>query len=216
MYISSDSCQIPNLGFMLEKFLGAKRDGFFVDVGAHDGYSWSNVWGLAEVGWSGLCYEPDITLAANCRRNHAASKHNGVYTIEAAIGAVDGWTDLWIADNDLPTTDIETVNKLLPHHQYRNSGVKVHTLKLDTTLVEWSVPIGFDLLSLDVEGGEWDCLKGLTLERWRPKMAIIEMHRRGSLEPGRGLHNTEIEAYFTNGGYVSVYYDDLNNIFTLR
>lgn len=215
MYIMPNTCQIPSLGNIMEKYLGAKRNGFFVDVGAHDGMSWSNVWGLAEAGWSGLCYEPDTTLAAACIRNHYQNKHHGVYTVQQAVGATDGWLDLWTSCTDLPTTDADTVRKLSANHNYVNSGIRVRSCKLDTSLKEWNAPVGFDVLSVDVEGGEWDVIQGFTLELWRPKMAIIEMHSGIHWEPGRGLHNDDIANYF-KPSYDLVHSDGLNNIYVER
>src|ERR671923_2099072 len=68
-----DSCQIPNLGFLLDFFFGDVAVGTFVEVGAFDGYTYSNTWGLAAAGWRGFYIEPVASHAAQCRRGQFAS-----------------------------------------------------------------------------------------------------------------------------------------------
>ena len=49
-YSLSKSCQIKNLSNIYEKLFGPnKLDGYFVEVGAYDGESFSNTSGLAEL-----------------------------------------------------------------------------------------------------------------------------------------------------------------------
>ena len=55
---SSPSCQIDNISELYEVFLTTKLDGVFVEVGAFDGYTFSNTWGLAQRGWRGIYVEP--------------------------------------------------------------------------------------------------------------------------------------------------------------
>ena len=50
---NSNKCQIPNLADIYLENFGYKRDGYFVEVGAYDGVSWSNTFGLAAIGWGG-------------------------------------------------------------------------------------------------------------------------------------------------------------------
>lgn len=44
-------CQIPTLPEILEEHIGFRTDGRFVEVGAFDGFKWSNTYMLAEIGW---------------------------------------------------------------------------------------------------------------------------------------------------------------------
>lgn len=39
-------------------YLQKKTDGFFVDIGANDGISGSNTYALEQMGWKGICIEP--------------------------------------------------------------------------------------------------------------------------------------------------------------
>jgi hypothetical protein len=62
-YLQQPPCQILHLDTLFTKFLGARDYGTFVEIGANDGVSCSNTWGLAERNWSGLMVEAIPALA---------------------------------------------------------------------------------------------------------------------------------------------------------
>ena len=45
---------------------------------------------------------------------------------------------------------------------------------LDDILIEARAPVGFDFLSIDVEGHELEVLSGFDLARWRPRLVLLE------------------------------------------
>ena len=89
--VLSPTCQIPNLNAIYEKYF-ADRIGTFVEVGGNDGLLWSNTWGLAEAGWTGLYLEPVGELVKQCRLIHA---HNKVTVIQTAVAIYDGLVTLY-------------------------------------------------------------------------------------------------------------------------
>src|SRR4051812_39798514 len=66
----------------LELFLGNRRDGFYLEVGAYDGVVISNTYHFEQIGWSGVLVEPDPRKAAACRANRPGSR---IYAC-AAVG----------------------------------------------------------------------------------------------------------------------------------
>jgi len=44
--------------FLLWHFFNYRRDGYFLDIGAHDGIALSNTKSFEERGWRGICAEP--------------------------------------------------------------------------------------------------------------------------------------------------------------
>ena len=80
-----DSCQIRQLWYLYSLYLGERDEGVFVEVGANDGLTVSNTWGLAERGWRGLMIEPISEIAQLCRSNH--QRHANVSVLECAVGA---------------------------------------------------------------------------------------------------------------------------------
>jgi hypothetical protein len=54
--------------------------------------------------------------------------------------------------------------------------MSIKSVSLQSLFLEFSVPRRFDLLSIDVEGSDFDVLKSFDLEDFRPKLIVIEMH----------------------------------------
>jgi hypothetical protein len=67
-----------------------------------------------------------------------------------------------------------------------------------------AAPIGFELLSVDVEGHELEVLSGFDFPRWQPQLILLEDHV-GSLERHRFLKNAGyrlIRRFENNGWYI--------------
>lgn len=45
--------------YVYTTFFNEKKDGYFVDIGAHDGITFSNSKAFEELGWTGVCAEPN-------------------------------------------------------------------------------------------------------------------------------------------------------------
>ena len=77
-----------------------------------------------------------------------------------------------------------------------------------------NVEKNFDVLCIDVEGAEWKILEVFEIEKWRPKMAIIETHEKHENLMKRMSGNSEqINQYFFDNEYKQVYVDEVNSIY---
>ena len=215
-YPTASSCQIVTLSRLFERFLGSRTSGLFVEVGAFDGISYSNTWGLAEQGWEGLMVEPIPDLAAKCRHNHR--NHPRVHVVETAIGDHQGVASLVLA-GALTTANHDQAAEYRRMDFFRASVPATDTLidvpmtTLDSLLEDREVPAEFDLLVVDVEGYEGAVFAGFSLARWSPKMLIVELmdtHPELSLTAAADAQlSTEIQAV----GYRIVYKDHINTVF---
>src|SRR5205814_5378637 len=82
--------------------------------------------------------------------------------------------------------------------------IDVPVRTLDDILFEARAPLGFDFLSIDVEGHELEVLSGFDLARWRPRLVLLEDHV-GNLNKHRFLRSAGyrlIRRYGNNGWYV--------------
>ena len=207
MYRISSTCQMANIGDLYAKHFGYKNNGVFVEVGAHDGYSWSNTWGLAMAGWRGLMFEPISTLFHACVNVHKA---NNVKVINACVGDRCGTTTLWLGAN--PTIDHETMEKSPWGDKYdpqHSINAPVVTLDYQLAAEEW--PEEFDLLCIDVEGAELQVLRGVNLLRWKPKLLIVETHE-GNVDSRKSLHSDAISAHIARLPYTKIQTDGLNTV----
>jgi FkbM family methyltransferase len=161
------------------------RDGgFFVEAGAHDGFTQSNTYWLEHFrGWRGLLIEPMPELAAEARLSRPAST-----VVECAlISAEDGRDQLHMRFGDLMSmvdgareSDWPSLGTMLGWRDSRELDVDARTLS--SLLDEIDAP-EVDLLSLDVEGFEAPALLGLDLQRHAPRYVLVEIHDRHRDKP---------------------------------
>lgn len=191
-----------------EKYFGYKTDGTFVEVGAHDGYSFSNTWELVQAGWRGIMYEPMKELFEKCQSLYI---NKSVTVIQSCVGAFCGEVDLFVAG--CPTIDLETVERSPWGFKYdRANTIKSPITTLNVSLQELKWDHDFDVLCVDVEGAELQVLNGINLSLWRPKLIIIETHE-GHPDVARRYHVQAINDYFFLEDYTKVQVDGLNTMF---
>lgn len=208
------SCQIPNLGFLYELEFGRIADGYFVEVGAYDGETFSNSSFLADLGWQGVLIEPVPQFADACRERH---RGNNVLVVERAVGSASGSVTLQVAGG-LSSTNEEQI------HEYSQLDwaaslvrggitITVQMSTLDELLLEANAPVGLELLVVDVEGGESAVFEGFDLDRWRPKMMIVEL---SDAHPGlttTRASDARLCQSIVESGYRILYKDMVNTIF---
>ncbi len=215
MYKSGWQCQVQGLPKIYMDHFDYIEDGFFVEAGAHDCYSWSNTWPLAQAGWSGIYFEPNIRLIGKCREMYVSSTK--ITVVQAAISDYIGETDLFIAGS-VSTIKEETADlyAALPSHNVggisRKIRKNVRVSTLDAEFEKYDVPVGFEVLVIDVEGSERDVLHGFNIEDWQPRMVIIEAHEHHKSKELRAQAD-EINSYFDEFGYEKIYSDYINNIY---
>lgn len=219
-YVPHPTCQIPNLGAMYEELFGRRSTGHFVEVGAYDGVQWSNTSFLATIGWQGIYVEPVQEFAAACALHHAS---NNVHVFPVACGREETRAITLHLGGSLSTVSdryVDVYNKL-PWAQGNHHGVtrQVPACALNTILESACWPNVFDLLVVDVEGGEQAVFDGLDLDRWQPHVVIAELHHGNAdfdafpdVKEANARLRSEILAY----GYAVFYEDQINTVFRRR
>ncbi len=157
---------------VLWEILGGKLDGFFVEVGAYDGEKFSVSYGFESVGWKGVlieaipaAYEKCRALRKNSRVVHAALSKPGhpptaTFTVSTQIEMLS-----YLTADAHHLADFE-------RRQLPRQTVRVPVMTMNDVLKDHTGPI--DFVSVDVEGGEVDLLEGFDLERFRPRLLMIE------------------------------------------
>lgn len=157
------------------------RNGFFIEAGAADGFHQSNTWNLEKYkGWKGILVEPNYDAFNQCVYHRPNSK---VYNCA-------------LVDNDFKDTELEIYQRevfdgdpglmstasfspLNNEQDWIKHGVKnkfnIKARTLDSILDENNIRF-IDYLSLDVEGLEYNILKGFNIEKYLPKVVSIECH----------------------------------------
>lgn len=217
-YISSKTCQIRGLTYLYEKFFGCRHEGLFVEVGAFDGESYSNTSCLADAGWQGHYIEPIPEFYASCQKRHARNPHVKVYNI--AIGNCEEEIVLHVG-GPMTTANLEHLNtfKTLDWAKDEftiNRSVKAQQITLDAFLEKNSMPKGFDLLVVDVEGHESAVFAGFNLPRWRPNMLIVELGDTKSDLAHAHMQYASLQELIVAQDYCVIYKDPINTVFVTR
>ncbi len=161
------------------------RDGgFYVEAGAHDGFTQSNTYWLERFrGWRGLLVEPMPELAAEAR----LSRPGAVVTECALVSAEEPPPTLRMRFGDLMSmvegareSHWPGLGTVLGWRDEYELDVDARTLS--SLLDEIDAP-EVDLLSLDVEGFEGQALRGVDFDRHAPRYVLVEIHDRGRDRP---------------------------------
>lgn len=180
--------------FILQHFAG--RKGEFLDVGAYDGLIFSNTRCLMELGWPGLCVEPNPLVFPYLMEN--TKQFPEVDLLQALISPREssGIQPFWAVQDMLSTSD----------HAHK-AKVESHNPALLFRKV-WAVGITWaellnergrcDFINVDVEGMNLELLRDMPIEQFRPSLICIELDPKQS-EPemreilGRGgLRNAKV------------------------
>jgi FkbM family methyltransferase len=171
-------------------FSGAK--GTFVEVGAFQPIELSQTYGLEQAGWSGVLIEPVPEHAAALRQQRRSP------VFEVACGSPEHHGDLMPIRVSGGLSTMRTHD--LTHELASKEPRYVQVVTLDSVLDAAGIT-SIDLLSIDVEGMEVDVLRGLSIERFRPRLALIEDHCEGLAK----------HRYMRSMGYKLVRRTDLNS-----
>lgn len=209
-------CQVSGLADIYMEHIGYKSDGTFVEIGAYDGISWSNTFGLLVSGWKGVYFEPVPEYFARCTRNLEQFKNKII--INEAVGSYEGDVELFLGEAITTTKEsiVDDYNNVDYFKGILNKDRKI-TSKINTlnNQLEKLKLESIDVMSIDVEGAEIDVLNGFDIQKWRPTLVIIEMNEEDENEI---LHkgNDVINEYFFKNNYEKIYKDKINTIFKIK
>ncbi len=153
------------------------QNGQFLDIGANDGVTFSNVRALAELGWKGVFVEPSPKAFERLRTNYDGLK--GFYFYNFAITDHNGKVFLQESGPLVSQYDVALVSTIHQKEMKRFIGatkyetVEVPCLRWKTFLNRISIK-DFDFITIDVEGSEMDILPELDLTNTR--MICIEFN----------------------------------------
>lgn len=206
-------CQVPNLGNIYNHYFKNIDVGYFVEVGAYDGVSWSNTLCLAEVGWKGIYIEPITHHINMCKANH--SKHD-VIIEQCAIGPLEETKMIYCAGG-LSTLDdeVRNVHEIL-YNQVNLQKETINIVPLNKILRKHNAPKNFEVLVVDTEGFEKEVFDSFSFDEYRPKMLIVELndvHGGYIIAPEVQAKSKQVRTYIESNDYVEIYLDAINTIF---
>jgi FkbM family methyltransferase len=182
--------------YVATKFFPHLRYGVFIDIGAHDGKTYSNTLHFEKKGWTGICVEPLPSVFKVLKTTRQC------ICVNAAIDIVNGETNF--VSNTGYTEMLSGIEKYYPekHHARRlkeqrimggsTEIIKVPTIRLDTLLEKHGIN-RVDYLNVDVEGGEYEVIKSIDFN-------TVDIHVIG-FEDNYQENSASIISYLTTKGY---------------
>ena len=167
---------------IVDEFLRQSTAGFFLDIGAHDGITFSNSRFFEKYReWDGICVEanPEVyqRLKANrsCKTiNVALAKQKG----QVRFAKVSGYAEMLsgiVADYDPRHSD--RIEREVKQHGGKIDFIDVPTLSVNELLDEYNVRT-VDFCSIDTEGGELAILQGIDFGRFHFRTIAVENNYR--------------------------------------
>jgi len=198
---------------ILTRIFGSQKYGFYVDIGASHPKSLSVTKNFYDSGWRGVNVEP--------------LKHN--YELFIQERPRDTNLNLLISAEErdyiffevrsypeLSTLDEEHAKVL----QAAGHDVVSYTVPAITSsqLFERYISEDVDFLKIDVEGGEYEVVSSLDLNKYRPKILIIEATKPNSAFPGwenlKSVYNhQQWEKLVLDSNYLFAHFDGLNRFY---
>jgi len=177
---------------VLSSWIGKKiNQGFYVDVGCYHPWKYSNTYFLYKRGWRGVNIDLDnIKIDA---MNWARPQDTNIV---AAVS--DLATEVEVHANPRKYCGITTIEtSQVQPTQCVKRKIKTKTLNqilTDTRYKDREI----DLLSIDVEGHDFNVLKALDFSKYKPKIILIET----LIKNFEHIHDSELFKFLINKGYL--------------
>jgi FkbM family methyltransferase len=172
---------------VLNKIFKGKENGVFVDIGAHDGVTFSNSLFFEESkNWRGICVEPipevfqKLDEARKCIKvNGVISDKEGSETFLRVHGEVVDTEMLSGILSDYDQRHLDRIDRELKEYGGEKEEITVACYNINTLLEENGLN-QVDFFTIDTEGNELKILKTINFEAFDIDVLIVENNYESS------------------------------------
>ena len=197
---------------IIEEYFDNDYIGGCIDIGATNGVFINNTLHFEEKGWYCLCIEPNpnsfIKLKENRKNtlNYAISNHNRDFVDFTIVNLNDG-----SLESEGAISSLSLDKNLYQKHLDMGFNITINNIKVSVRTLDYCIEnfykySNIDFLDIDTEGTELDVIKGFDINRWQPKLIVIE----------NNYNDTYIESYLKEYGYFKDKRIDVNDYFIKR
>jgi FkbM family methyltransferase len=170
--------------------------GFHVDVGCHHPTKLSNTYLFYLRGLDGVCIDANSEFAKYFRQMRPHDRF-----IVGCVGEEDGMAEFKVfTDRALSSIGGKAVAGLDEQRYVVQRIERLQIRRVSDILGLHGAPADFELLSIDVEGHDFRALRSAQLDRYRPKLIIIELH---DIDLGQ-IDQHDVTKYCREYGYAPI------------
>jgi len=189
---------------LLWRLFQRQKSGFYVDVGAGHPVKDSVTRHFYLQGWNGINIEPNPKNFSLLKKDRARD-----INLPYAVSDQEGEAEFQFVSNDPNLSSLGKIpGELVSEHALKVQPHKVRVTTLSKIFEEQKVG-KIDLLKIDVEGFEKQVLAGAALDRYPPRVIVIE-----SVAPkGDQVVRDQWVDLLTRQDYLRVYFDGVNDYY---
>jgi FkbM family methyltransferase len=157
---------------VLHRHFNYKPKGFYIDIGAHHPYRFSNTFKFYLKGWRGINIDPLPGSMKLFKRKRPED-----INLEVAIAKTDGQVLNYYMFNEptLNTFDQSLISRAEEANYVLQKTVPIKTYRLSTILEQHvGANQAIDFMSIDVEGFDLDVLQSNDWDKFRPSFLVVE------------------------------------------
>ena len=151
-------------------FTELKKNGFFVEIGAANGFYLSNTLTLENFGWKGIIAEPLPRWHEKIKRRKCQVDLRCIYdksNSKLIFEDVLDYPELSGVMEDLEQDNNASLRK-------NTQKFEVDTISLNDLLEEYRAPNKIDYISVDTEGSEYKILKNFNFKKYDVEIFTVE------------------------------------------
>ena len=168
---------------LILNYFSNQKKGRFLDIGANDGITLSNVRALAEKGWEGVMIEPSKIAYNRCVENYKNFFH--VLIDNCAIGTYTGRSKFYESGEHLGNGDYSLLSSVIEEETKR--WTKETFIQTEVNIFKWAdfkllhrFRV-YDFITIDAEGMDYEILSQINLKTTKTKMVCVE-HNGNQIE----------------------------------
>ena len=187
----------------LLKTIGVEKP-FYIDMGAYDPIRMSNTYSFYRQGGRGILVEPDYALCNKLRKKRPRDT-----TIEAGIGTTNGIKTFFEFKEKTLSTFSEEDARVAQKRGCPLKGTRQIVVTTFEDIIKKHNVSHIDVLSIDIEGLDFEILKSMDYTKIRPTIICTETKRYDQDIPGDA---TPAALFLKEKGYMLIY-SLVNSIF---
>lgn len=182
----------------LDQLFNKKNDGIFVDIGAHDGQTFSNsLFFEKQRNWKGLCVEPIPEIFAKLNEARTCVKINGCISektgVEKFLRVKGEFVDTEMLSglvNNYDPRHLERIDREIKQYGGSKEEIEVKCYNINDLLSENNFN-RIDFFTIDTEGNEMSILKTINFKAFDIDVLLVE----------NNYQNDEMNQLMQSNGY---------------